>query len=483
MRRAVVGPERRNPCTHMTMTRLYDAYGSFKCNICHKHPSLGWLYRCTQDTGGVLPESDFTEKPPIGKERPVQDVTTHSLSSSVIKAIGEGHYTGDQIKKLIQLKEGVRNLVLSPHQPEYTRPATSSTFSTSSSSSSDGDCTFSTIPQSTTFSTTSSTSLDDEIKQAYDWKELQKIWMSEPSTLPPEPRIQSLPPSLLSVQPLPQRLADVATEKPCSFMTCHTCRPTYRERAYPSLDDILNKPTQMPPVWEVQNRRVSDARIVARMGLPKLDRTRFYAQANNVALQSSRTIPDIVIDDTDAEVDCYDPSSGEYMAYMAPGRISTPANPSMSIEPKENHSFSAKGANSPSKRSGFRQSIRKVISTVRRDEVPSTDSSTGTSTSESSVDLQIRPQPRSRASSSLLFHRRRSRSSTLSFIETPGARIVDTSLLQESVTLMVATNTPLPPTPRTNGFNLVPATNVNVDTESVNHQGSYFPPFGITSQA
>src|SRR6201999_4329609 len=85
---------------------------------------------------------------------------------------------------------------------------------------------------------------------------------------------------------------------------------------------------------------------------------------------------------------------------------------------------------SPGKRSSIRQTLRKILSRTRGEENTSTDSSASPSGSES----QIRPRTRARASSSLLFHRRhRSRSSTLSFVETLGARIVDTSPLQESI--------------------------------------------------
>ena len=479
LRKAVVGPERRNPCTHMTMTRLYDAYGSFKCAICNKHPAIGWLYRCTQDTAGFLPESDFTNESPVATARPGQDVTAHSLSPSVIKAIGQGLYTDDQVKKLIQLKQGVRNHVMSQH-PEASRPATSSTFSTTSSSSSDGNCTFSTIPQSTTFSTTSSTSSDEEIKQAYDWKELQKVWMSEPAMTPPEPRLQLSTPYLHPVTLLSQRATTVSTPEPCNFMTCHTCRPTYRERAYPSLDDIVSNPTNMPPLWELQNQRVSDARVVAQIGLPKLDRSRFYAQSGNVALPSSRTLPGIVIDDTDGEVDICDESSGQYEPYVVPGRVYVPGDPNY-VDPCADRTSDTKAASSPNKRSSFRESLRKVIARAWGEDSASTDSST--STSESGAEAHNRPQARSRASSSLLFHRHRSRSSTLSFSESPGARIVDTTSLQDSVVLMVATNTPLPLTPSSNRFNLSGVPDGGVGHERMNNENSCLSPADIITQA
>ncbi|EXJ55798.1 hypothetical protein A1O7_08728 [Cladophialophora yegresii CBS 114405] len=476
------------------MTRLFHAYGSFKCAVCHKHPSIGWLYRCTQDTGGFLPESDFTEVPCPSRSRADQHVTTHSLSSSVVKAIGEGHYTDEQVKKLIQQKEGVRRLVMSEQPSADSRPPTSSTFSTASSSSSDGDCTFSTIPQSTTFSTTSSTSLDEEIKQAYDWKELQKVWMSEPSMAPPEPRAKSLSTMPIPSPPLAGSLPQppkVLQPQDCTFKICHTCRPTCRERAYQSLEDILNRPVQMPPTWELQNRRVSDARIVARIGLPKLDRFRFYEQMGPAALHSSCTIPGIVIDDSDGEVDYYDPATEQYIAYV-PGADSRPCESqvnkndggeghSQDNQPAENHSNDQVDLHSVDKRSSFRQTIRKALTRARRDGTTSIDSNTDTSDPESVS--HIRPQPPSRPSSSLIFRRCRSRASTLSFVETPGARVVDTSPLQESVMLMVATNTPLPQTPSMNGFDINQGVESRLIQDKMDDQESYFPQADIISQA
>src|SRR6202000_1051690 len=80
----------------------------------------------------------------------------------------------------------------------------------------------------------------------------------------------------------------------CSFKICPTCRPTYRERAYQSLNNILNNPVQMPPIWELQNRRVSDVRIVAQIGVPT--RSRFYAHTARDTLQSVNSFPQIVQD-------------------------------------------------------------------------------------------------------------------------------------------------------------------------------------------
>ncbi|EXJ84547.1 hypothetical protein A1O3_05216 [Capronia epimyces CBS 606.96] len=385
--------EKRHPCTHITMTRLYDPLGSFTCSVCSKHPNVGWLYRCTQDHSGFLPEFDFTSQTaPANRPAVTLDFNAHCLSPSIVKAIEDGQYTSDQVKTLIKQKERVREAIFGAGG----RPPTSST-STTTSSSSEG--TFSILPQSTTFSTNSTASLDEEIKAAYDWKELQKAWMSEPSVPPPEYQSTQPPssPSGLS------RGTTLPADQICDFKVCPNCRPTYRERACQSLNHILNNPVQLPPIWELENRKLSDARTVAAIELPALPR--FYAQTTPNSFQSHHSVPEMSVDLEDGSI------SGQQVG----------------------------DAHSVRKRSGFRQTVRKALARARLEDsstpstVSDTDSSLGSNTNTS------------RPSRSLIFRRRRPRP-TLSCVETRG-RIVDTSALQDSVLLMLATNTPLPHTP------------------------------------
>ena len=47
-------------CTHLTMTRLYTH--SFRCVICLKTSSMGWVWRCTQDRDLMLEDdADFDD--------------------------------------------------------------------------------------------------------------------------------------------------------------------------------------------------------------------------------------------------------------------------------------------------------------------------------------------------------------------------------------------------------------------------------------
>ncbi len=43
-------------CTHLTMTRLYTT--EFRCSLCLRVGSMGWIYRCTQDRN-LLIEDDM----------------------------------------------------------------------------------------------------------------------------------------------------------------------------------------------------------------------------------------------------------------------------------------------------------------------------------------------------------------------------------------------------------------------------------------
>lgn len=47
---------------------------------------------------------------------------------------------------------------------------------------------------------------------------------------------------------------------------CHSCRPTYRERAWQALNKVIREPCVSPP-WELDNRPISDASMLAKIGL------------------------------------------------------------------------------------------------------------------------------------------------------------------------------------------------------------------------
>ena len=391
---------RSSGCTHKQMTRLFDKYGAYKCSVCNKHPDFGWLYRCTQDSDGFLPESDFMSSTRRDKRKTHMDPTLHNLSPSVVRAIGQGEYTEEQIELLVRQKENVRMSVLG-HE---TRPTTAATSSSESS-------TFSDLPESTTFSsTTSATTVDEEIRKAYDWAELQKAWLSEPAQpaghrsaveLQREETLQSI------------ELPEVT---PCNFKICATCRPTYRERAFQSLDNVLRNPV-MPPKWELDNRRVSDAHIVSKIGLPK---ERFYAQSSPSEIDSQSSSQQLSVDEGNEDQLNNDEST--------PNDESAPNE-----DAPQDHSFR--------RRSGFRETVRNALKRASREHPMSLDETrkdhSGGQASDNSPAL----------SRSMLFLRRKSKPSA-NFVK-PRSSIIGNNSLNDSLNPMLASNTPLPQGPRT----------------------------------
>ena len=51
--RLIMAPKNAQ-CTHLTMTRLYTT--EFRCGICLRLASMGWVYRCTQDREILIEE-------------------------------------------------------------------------------------------------------------------------------------------------------------------------------------------------------------------------------------------------------------------------------------------------------------------------------------------------------------------------------------------------------------------------------------------
>ena len=141
--KVVAANVRQAMCTHTTVTRLY---GNFTCSHCGKLSGLGWVYRCTQDYNGQLPEWEGGLSPKTTKEPPgpfdgaVGDASrgalggadgahlsieslalatdsvvaakhTISLSPWVEKAILKGQYSQEQVQKLREQRENVKEKI------------------------------------------------------------------------------------------------------------------------------------------------------------------------------------------------------------------------------------------------------------------------------------------------------------------------------------------------------------------------------------
>lgn len=235
----------KGSCTHLTLTRLYDAFDCSQCSLCHRRPPLGWLYRCTQDFDGFLPASDFSEAvDPVQTE---YDVQLFTLSHSVSEAANAGHYTDEQLRRLWQQKGEVRKLI------QYTRPMTAGSDTASSSSSYS-------LPTSTTTSTLRSSTCDGE-----------PDFCSELSARHPLHAIQESHDNTSDmIEPRPTSIVRLAFTSPCDFKVCHTCRPTYRDRAWLSLNAVVDGALKIPSRHEFDNRRIADVNVVRNIGALRL---------------------------------------------------------------------------------------------------------------------------------------------------------------------------------------------------------------------
>lgn len=198
-----------------------------------------------------------------------------------------------------------------------------------------------------------------------------------------------------SVMPCASKVTYVEPLVPnCHFRCCQACRPAYRDRAFQSLDTVLTEPFKQPPLWEFENRRISDAHLLTKIAI-----SRFQPQLH----RRSQTFDDL----------------------WDPDRCRT-------CENSENEDI---GSETKHKKrnvrwwSGFRQTVKKALGTV--DQSASVANSSKHSSKSSNRETFIQ------TSRSALFKRRAKQAEKEN-------QIVSNRALQESLVLMLAVNTPLP---------------------------------------
>ena len=372
--------QRQPACTHITVTRLYENHGSHRCQVCHRHPTIGWVYRCTQDHEGFPPESDFTT---IQEAVPVtisEGTPIWRLKQWMYEAVLKGQYTVEQFSTLFQQRQAVKRAIFS----QGSGTATPST-------------------------PTSSDYCNESDQASTTLASIASSYPEVGTDLSPDKNgmfVQDKHHQRTADQLLDEH--DIATVTginktsglsypACTWMCCQTCRPTYCDRAWQSLDSIVNAPTKAPPAWEFNNRRISDARIVANIGLPKLG------------------LP--------YQVDDWRSTSS------AEGPLSSNNNLAESDIDKDAYGALNVGHTKSCFRATVRRTLKETIGHTRA------SSSKSQKPNKSSNQTSLRQFGRS-----MLFRSRRASQSTISY--TPC--IIGDGQLQESAMLMVAIDTPLP---------------------------------------
>lgn len=88
----------------------------------------------------------------------------------------------------------------------------------------------------------------------------------------------------------------------CKHRACHNCRPTYVDRVWVKIDEVLSMQTSLPNMdFEADHRPVSNVAILRKMGLPKLASSRirppfsrmgtFSASNNSQPISVPRQLP------------------------------------------------------------------------------------------------------------------------------------------------------------------------------------------------
>ncbi|ERF71944.1 hypothetical protein EPUS_06503 [Endocarpon pusillum Z07020] len=368
--------QRQAACTHLNVTRLFDPLESNKCQMCGRTSSFGWLYRCTQDYDSFLPESDFTcTESEASDSRLSNGVATSQLSQSILRGIKDGDYTTPQVHLLEAQKLRVRRLIAMQEERLENLPDSSQTSRSLSSSDS--------LPESTALATV-------KISEALQ---------------PRSKNICSLPATKSTAAyggnhtPLPTGLHRTRVEPlfpNCHFKCCQSCRPAYRDRAFQSLNAILSEPVRQPPQWELENRRISDANTLKRLGtpLPRPQLRRVHQKLDKLKdLTGSQTL-----------------GSSEN-----------------SETPSETEETGAKVR----QRGGFRKRVKRVLSAIDQSKHLAKSSNTSRHSSKSSSRDSLVQMSRS------MFLKKSSKQEKENTIVTNRA-------LQESLVLMLAANTPLP---------------------------------------
>ena len=184
---------------------------------------------CTQDHGGNIPQkfqpgyqpSSVVEYHQSGRNEKDLTLDDVKLSPEIQKGVNDGCYTPEQIVTLKQQRlEAVKSIAEGEKAFRQSHGSEAGTSNTVSSSSHP--------PVSSLSSSSGAHGL-----------------VASASTLG-QPEIRLFP--------------------ECSFACCHNCRPTYRDRTWLNLDDILASDAPVPPIdFAKDNRPISNADVLRKM--------------------------------------------------------------------------------------------------------------------------------------------------------------------------------------------------------------------------
>lgn len=242
---------RRAACTHISMERLY---GLHQCSICLMPSPMGWVYCCVQDERNSSPKEEFpmtivndhveetvNQKPRLTpstnqettRERLRSDDSREPaipvpLSPWIEKAILQGHYTQYQVSMMRAQRQKAIDAVVAAERHVMEHPEHSADLPTSPIISSHHGA---------------------------------SIFHSD------------TPKSEVIEQQGPQDRRIEPPEKPrmfprCHFHACQTCRPTFRDRAWTSIEDAFAQCESDPFIdFENDQRPLMSKTAMSQIGL------------------------------------------------------------------------------------------------------------------------------------------------------------------------------------------------------------------------
>ncbi|KAL8688958.1 MAG: hypothetical protein Q9224_004758, partial [Gallowayella concinna] len=213
---------RRVACTHLTMERLY---GDWECMVCHRPSRWGWVYACTQDE-----QEESTNIP--RNSIPSQPAWTADLTPWIQEAIAKGHYTVEQIEKMVAQRQKVIDTI-EASEAHYKKTQTASNRTSVRKSSS----TTTSIDANSRLSNEPAGPSQDSVRQSVD----QSATTTKPRIFPY-----------------------------CRYRACQLCRPTYRDRTWQILENAFITKILPPEIHDIDaDRPISNLNLVRNIGTRK----------------------------------------------------------------------------------------------------------------------------------------------------------------------------------------------------------------------
>ncbi|KAL8776478.1 MAG: hypothetical protein Q9213_008259 [Squamulea squamosa] len=217
---------RRVACTHLTMERLY---GDFDCMVCHRPSRWGWVYSCIQD------EQDDLKVDHARNSIPSKPVWTADLTPWIQEAIAQGHYTAEQIEKMVAQRQKVIDTI-SASEAHFKKTQSASNRT------------------SVRKSTSTSTSVD--ANHHLPIPSINEV--AEPSSDKSRQSVDRSPTIKTRIFPY------------CRYRACQICRPTYRDRTWQIFETAFTTEV-LPPELDDMNidRPISSLSLVRSIGIQK----------------------------------------------------------------------------------------------------------------------------------------------------------------------------------------------------------------------